>query len=418
MKIRLDGMAGGVVRNVARLSLVALAACCVAGGAHAQISDGVVKIGLLTDMSGAFSQFSGQGSVVAAQMAIDDCQARECKGMKIELLTADHQNKTDIALAKAREWADVNHVDAFADMVNSAVALAMQNLAVQKGKAALFAGGPLRISNEDCQPEYAVQWMWDTYSQTAAAIKGLAKPKQSWYFVTVDYAYGNAAVAEARKQLDAIGARTVGESKHPLNSSDMSSQIIAAQQSNADVVAFANSGADSANAIKTAQEFQLGAKQIQAAFFPTIYEIKGIGLAQAKGLRFPESFYWDIDDGTRRFSKRFMDIYKKGPPSLTHAGVYSSVYHYLKAVSASHSDDARTVIKKMHELPIQDDVVRNPKLRPDGRMVHDYYYFHVKTPQESKGPWDLYTLEKTLPGDQVFLPISESQCRVFKTAAR
>jgi len=404
--------------NTIRLSAVALTAMLSATGVQAEISDGAVRIGLLTDMSGSFSQFSGQGSVVAAQMAIDDCLARECKGMKVELLSADHQNKTDIALAKAREWADVNKVDAYADMVNSAVALAMQNLAVQKKKAALFAGGPLRISNEDCQPEYAVQWMWDTYSQTAAAIKGLAKPKQGWYFITVDYAYGNAAVAEARKQLEAIGAYTVGESKHPLNSSDMSSQIIAAQQSKADVVAFANSGADSANAIKTASEFQLGAKKLQAAFFPTVYEIKGIGLAQAKGLRFPESFYWDIDEGTRRFSKRFMDIYKKGPPSLTHAGVYSSVYHYLKAVAATKSDDARTVVRKMHELPIQDDVVRNPKLRPDGRMVHDYYYFRVKSPQESKGPWDLYALEKTLPGDDVFLPVTESQCRVFKTQAK
>lgn len=393
---------------------LAVTAALAASAAHAEISDGVVRIGLLTDMSGAFSQFSGHGSVVAAQMAIDDCLARECKGLKIELLTADHQNKTDIALAKAREWADVNKVDAYADMVNSAVALAMSNLAVQKGKAALFAGGPVRISSEDCQPDYTVQWMWDTYSQTAAAIKGLARPGQGWFFVTVDYAYGNAAVAEARKQLDAIGARTVGESKHPLNSSDMSSQIIAALQSKADVVAFANSGADAANAIKSASEFKLSARKLQAAFFPTIYEIKGIGLEQAKGLRFPESFYWDIDDGTRRFSKRFMERYKKGPPSLTHAGVYSSVYHYLKAVAASGSDDARTAVRKMHELPIQDDVVRNPKLRPDGRMVHDYYYFRVKTPQESKSEWDLYALERTLPGDEVFLPVAQSQCRVFK----
>jgi branched-chain amino acid transport system substrate-binding protein len=395
-----------------------LAAAVMAAGAHAEISDGVVRIGLLTDMSGSFSQFSGQGSVVAAQLAIDDCLARECKGMKIELLSADHQNKTDIALAKAREWADINKVDAYADMVNSAVALAMQNLAVQKDKVALFAGGPLRLTNEECQPERTVQWMWDTYSQTAAAIKGLAKPKQSWYFVTVDYAYGNAAVTEARKQLEAIGAKVIGESKHPLNSSEMSSPIIAAQQSKADVVAFANSGADSANAIKAAQEFRLGGKQMLAAFFPTIYEIKGVGLDQAKGLRFPESFYWDIDDGTRRFSKRFMDVYKKGPPSLTHAGVYSSVTHYLKAVVAAKSDDARSVVKKMHEIPIQDDVVRNAKLRRDGRMVHDYYYFRVKSPEESKGPWDLYVLEKTLPGDQVFLPESESQCRVFKAASR
>ncbi|VVE86875.1 ABC transporter permease [Pandoraea bronchicola] len=401
-------------------TVTAMAAMIASGVAHAGIEGNTVKIGLLTDMSGAFSQFSGQGSVVAAQMAIDDCLAKECKGLKIQLLTADHQNKTDIALSKAREWADVEHVDAYADMVNSAVALAMENLAVQKKKIALFVGGPLSITNENCQPEYAVQWMWDTYSQTAAAIKGLAKPKQGWYFVTVDYAYGLAATTEARKQLDAIGAQTVGESKHPLNTSDMSSQIIAAQQSKADVVAFANSGADAANAIKTASEFQLGAKKQLAAFFPTVYEIKGIGLSQAQGLQFPESFYWDLDDGTRSFSKRFMELYKKGPPSLTHAGVYSSVYHYLKAVVAADSKDPALVMRKMHELPIKDDVVRNATLRADGRMIHDYYYFKVKSPKESKGPWDLYTLQKVLPGEQVFLPASQSQCRALKksTASR
>lgn len=401
-----------------KLTALVLALAHLGNAAHAEISDGVVRIGVLTDMSGSFSQFSGQGSVVAAQLAIDDCLANECKGLKIELLSADHQNKTDLAMAKAREWADVNKVDAYADMVNSAVALAMQNLAVQKNKVALFAGGPVRITNEDCQPEYAVQWMWDTYSQTAAAVKGAAKPGQSWYFVTVDYAYGNAASAEAKKQLEAMGAKVIGESKHPLNSSDMSSQIIAAQQSKAQVVAFVNSGADAANAIKSATEFRLGVSQSLAAFFPTVYEIKGIGLEQSKGLRFPEAFYWDIDDGTRRFGKRFMDVYKKGPPSLTHAGVYSSVLHYLKSVAAAKSDDARTVVKKMHEIPIQDDVVRNAKLRADGRMIHDYYYFRVKTPQESKGPWDLYAVEKTLPGEEVFLPQKESQCRVFKSATR
>lgn len=406
------------IKNRLKLKSLALAVATCAGTAGAQVSDGVVRIGVLTDMSGSFSQFSGQGSVVAAQLAIDDCLANECKGLKIELLSADHQNKTDLALAKAREWADVNKVDAYADMVNSAVALAMQNLAQQKDKVALFAGGPVRLTSEDCQPERSVQWMWDTYSQTAAAVKGIAKPGQSWYFVTVDYAYGNAAAAEARKQLEALGAKVVGEAKHPLNSSDMSSQVIAAQQSMADVVAFVNSGADSANAIKSAKEFQLGNSQMLAAFFPTVYEIKGVGLDQAKGLRFPESFYWDIDDGTRRFGKRFMDVYKKGPPSLTHAGVYSSTYHYLKAVAAAKSDDARTVVKKMHEIPIKDDVVRNAKLRADGRMIHDYYYFRVKTQQESKGAWDLYALEKTLPGDDVFLPQKDSQCRVFKSASR
>ena len=403
------------VSTNARLKLTALAVALTGsfcGAAQAQISDGVVRVGVLTDMSGFLSQFSGMGSVVAAQMAIDDCLAKECKGLKIELLSADHQSKTDLALAKAREWADVNKVDAYADMVNSAVALAMNTLATQKDKVALFTGGPVKITNEDCQPERSVQWMWDTYGQTVASINGAAKPGQSWYFVTVDYVYGNTASAEARKQLEAMGAKVIGESKHPLNSNDMSSQIIAAQQSKAQVVAFLNSGGDTVNALKSANDFRMGNSQVMTAFFPTVYDIK------AKGLRFPEPFYWDLDAGTRRFSKRFMDIYKKGPPSLTHAGVYSSVYHYLKAVAASRSDDARTVVKKMHEIPIQDDVVRNAKLRADGRMLHDYYYFKVKTPQESKGPWDLYTLEKTLSGEEVFLPQSESQCRVFKPAAR
>lgn len=396
------------------LCATALAPALLISPAQAAISDGVVRIGVLTDMTGAFSQFSGQGSVVAAQLAIDDCLARECKGLKVELLYADHQNKTDIALAKAREWADVQKVDAYADMVNSAVALAMQTLAVQKQRAALFAGGPVRISNEDCQPEYAVQWMWDTHSQTTAAVKGLAKPGQTWYFVTVDYAYGNTASAEARKQLEALGAKVIGETRHPLNSTDLSSPLIAAQQSKAQVVAFVNSGADSANAIKTAHDFQLGAKQTLAAFFPTVYEIRGIGLTQAQGLRFPESFYWDLDEGTRRFAQRFMAVYKKGPPSLTHAGVYSSVLHYLKAVAAAGSDDARTAIRQMHQLPIQDDVVRNATLRADGRMIHDYYHFRVKSPQESKNPWDLYAVEKVMPGADVFLPQAQSQCRVFR----
>lgn len=401
-----------------KLSAVAIALTGAAGLATAQVSDGVVRIGVLTDKSGSFSQFSGQGSVVAAQLAIDDCLANECKGLKIELLSADHQNKTDLALAKAREWADVNRVDAYADMVNSAVAVAMQNLAQQKDKVALFAGGPLRLTNEDCQPERTVQWMWDTYSQTTAAVKGIAKNGESWYMITVDYAFGNAASAEARKQLAAIDVKVLGEAKHPLNTSDMSSQVTAAQQSKANVVAFVNSGADAANAIRSANEFGLSRSQKVAAFFPTIYEIKGIGLEQAQNLRVPESFYWDLDEGTRRFSKRFMEVYKKGPPSLTHAGVYSSVLHYLKAVAATKSDDPRTVVKKMHEIPIRDDVVRNAMLREDGRMIHDYYYFRVKTPKESKGEWDLYALEKTLPGEEVFLPKKESQCRVFKSATR
>ncbi|CAG9267675.1 Amino acid/amide ABC transporter substrate-binding protein, HAAT family [Paraburkholderia unamae] len=404
------------VSHLARFCVATTAGLFAMSMAHAETWPNV-KIGLLTDMSGPFSQFSGEGSVVAAQMAIDDCLAKECKGMKVQLLTADHQNKTDIALTKAREWADVDHVDAYADMVNSAVSLAMENLAVQKKKIALFVGGPLSITNENCQPDYAVQWMWDTYSQTAAAIKGLAKPKQSWYFVTVDYAYGKVASSEARKQLDAIGAHVVGESKHPLNSIDMSSQIIAAQQSSADVVGFINSGADAANAVKTASEFKLGAKKELAAFFPTVYEIKGIGLEQAQGLQFPESFYWDFDDGTRRFSKRFMEIYKKGPPSLTHAGVYSSVYHYLKSVAAAKSTDPAAVMREMHKLPINDDVVRNATLRADGRMIHDYYYVKVKSPKESRSPWDLYTIQKVLPGDQVFLPASQSVCPVLKNAA-
>ena len=401
------------------VGLSALAAALTFGAASAQATwDGSVKLGLLSDMSGVFANFSGPGSIVAAQMSIDDCLKVECKGMKIELLTVDHQNKTDLAIAKAREWADIQKVDAYVDMVNSAVALAMANLAVEKNKIALFVGGPVKLTNEDCHPQNTVQWMWDTFAQVSAAVKGLAKPGQKWFFITVDYAYGKATSDEARKQLEAAGATVVGEAKHTLNAADFSSQILAAKQSGADVVAFINSGSDVANALKAAREFDLGGKQILAAFIPTIYEIQGVGLETAQGLTFPESFYWNVDDGTRRFAQRFVDIHKKGPPSLTHAGVYSSVYHYLKSVAAAKSTDTATVMKQMHTLPIKDDAVRNAKLRVDGRMVHDYYLFKVKAPAESKEKWDLYNLVRILPGDDVFLPLSQSQCPAVKTAAK
>ncbi len=405
-------------RSTLKPLAAALALLGTVGTAQARFSDDVMRVAVLTDMSGAFSQFSGEGSVIAAKLAIEDCLAKECKGMKIDLVAADHQNKVDVALAKAREWFDRERIDVIADNVNSAVALAIQTLAIEKDKMVLLPGGPVRLSNENCAPEHSVQWIWDTYAQAAAVTRTVGKPGESWYFLTVDYAYGHTTEHDARAILEKIGAKVIGSSRHPLNNQDFSSQLLAAQASGADVIALANSGTDASNAIRQAREYGiLGSKQRVVAFIPTIYEIQAIGLDTAQGLSFPESFYWDLDDGTRRFAARFQERYKKGPPSLTHAGVYSSVYHYLKSAAAAGSDSPKAVVGKMRTLPIEDDVVRNARLRPDGRMVHDYYFFTVKSPAESKGTWDLYKLEKVLPGDEVFLPLEASQCPAVRKAS-
>jgi branched-chain amino acid transport system substrate-binding protein len=398
-------------------ALAATAALLVSGFQVALAEDAIpkVKIGVLTDLSGPYSTFAGEGSVVATQIAVDDCLKAECKGMSIEVISADHQNKADIGTAIARRWIDNEGVTAIGDIVNASVQLAVQGLVREKNSVALFPGGTARLTNEDCAPENSVQWMWDTYSQVAGVVKPLAKPGSKWFFVTADYAFGQALQKDGTAFIEAQGGKVVGSVRHPFPTADFASFLLQAQGSGANYVALANAGTDATNSVKQATEFGLDkAGQSVVALFLTLPDVKGLGLSGAAGTTLTEGFYWDFDEGTRTWSKRFAERYKKGMPSISHAGAYSVTLHYLRAIAAAHTTEAKAVIKKMHELPIRDDIVRNASLRPDGRMVHDTYLFKVKTPTESKGEWDLYKTLQIIPGEQAFRPLSESACPAIK----
>ena len=402
-----------------RRPLVASALACafVAAPALAQIPGNTVRLGVLTDMSGNYAGMGGKGSVIAANMAIEDCLKAECKGLKIELLSADHQNKADVAAAKAREWIDRDKVNALADLTNSAAALAIQKLALDKGVIALYSGpATTRLTNEDCSP-YGFHWMFDTYSQavgTAAALTRLGQ--KSWYFVTVDYAFGQSLEQDAGDVVKKLGGTVVGRIRHPLNTNDFSSYLMQAQASKAQVIGLASGGQDTVNAIKQAREFGVGNSQNQrlAALLLFLSDVHALGLKTAQGLTFADGFYWDFDERTRAFSKRFEARFSGNKPTMVQAGVYSSVYHYLKAVAASQSVDAATVAKKMREIPISDPVMRNASIRPDGRVIHDMYLFQVKTPAESKAPWDYLKLVTPIPARQAFKPLDPGACKLLK----
>ncbi len=397
------------MHKIAQLAAVMLILGQVAP-AIAEISDGRVRIGVLTDMSGIYSDLAGKGSVLAAQMAVADCLKAECAGLRIEVVSADHQNKADIAMVAAREWIDRGGVDALADMGNASIQLAVPSLLKEKNRVGLFAGGTARLTGDACQPDHIVQWLWDTYAQVAGVAAQLTKPGTKWFLVTADYAFGHQFEADARTLVTAKGGTVLGSTRHPFPSSDLSSQLLMAQSSGADIIALANAGRDTANSIKTADEFGLlRGRQRLAAFFLTVMDVKGVGLQAAQGTILAEGFYWDLDDRTRAFSERFR-AQNGTMPSTNHAGIYSAVRHYLKAVAAARSDEARTVIAKMREVPIEDEVVRNARLREDGRMVHDFYLFQVKRPAESKGEWDLYSPLATIPGDDAFRPLSQGMC--------
>lgn len=391
-----------------------LAALCLSGAAQAEISGGVVKIGVLTDMSGVYSDITGKGSVVATQMAVDDCLKAECKGMTIEILSADHQNKADVGSTIARQWIDTQGVDVLVDMSNASLQLALPPLLKEKNRVGLFPGGTARLTGDACQPDHIVQWMWDTYVQVAGVVNHLTKPGTKWFLVTADYALGHQLEADAKALVTAKGGIYLGSVRHPFPAVDLSSPLLTAQGSGADFIALANAGGDTVAGIKTAHEFGIGLdKQKLVAFFLTATDVKSIGLPVAQGTVLTEGFYWDLDARTRAFSERFKALHG-AMPSAIQAGIYSSVRHYLKAVAATQSDEARTVIAKMRDLPIEDDVVRNAHLRKDGRMVHDFYVFRVKTPAQSTGPWDLYELLATIPGDEAFRPLSQSTCPAIK----
>ena len=392
-----------------------LSALSVTCGAQAQISDGVVKIGILTDLSGPYSSLGGKGSVAATNLAIEDCLKAECKGMAIEVQVSDHQNKADIASSKAREWLDRDKVDVFADLTNSAAALAVQKLIKEKGAVGLFNGpATTRLTNEDCGPT-SFHWMFDTYSASAGTAASITRAGgKSWYFVAVDYAFGHSLEKDASDRVRNGGGTIVGSVRHPLNASDFSSFMLQAQASKAQVIGLANATQDAVNAIKTAREFGIIDKgQKLAALVLQITDVHSMGLPVAQGLVASEGFYWNLDDETRAFAARFEKI-QKSKPNQVQAGVYSSVLHYLRAVAAGRSDAPTAVAAKMRELPIRDAVMRNASIRPDGRVIHDMYLVEVKKPQESQAAWDYYKILATIPAEAAFMPLSQSQCALVK----
>lgn len=395
------------------LSLLA-ASCLCAGTASAQISGDVVKIGVLNDQSGLYADFGGSGSVLAARMAVEDFGGKVL-GKPIEVLSADHQNKVDIASNIARQWMDVEGVDAFADLTNSAVALAVQNLTKERGKIALHSGpATTRLTNEDCSPT-GFHWTFDTYSQAIGSARAiLQEGGKEWFLLVADYAFGHQMAADLTKEVTAGGGKVLGEVRHPTGSSDFSSFLLQAQSSGAQIVGLANAGTDTVNAVKQAAEFGLadGGQKIVGLVL-VISDVHAMGLAGAKGLVATTAYYWDRDDASRQFAKRYEE--KTGrKPGMVQAGVYSSVLHYLKAVQAAGTDDGKAVAAKMREMPVDDFFAKGAKIREDGRLIHDMYLVEVKRPEESKGPWDYYKIVRTIPGDQAAQPLSESKCPLVK----
>lgn len=386
-----------------------------AAHAHAQ-STPAVKIGILTDMSGPYASMGGPGSVAAAKLAIEDCLANECKGMKIDLVSADNQNKADLGAAKAREWFDRDGVTAIADLTNSAVALAVQNIAREKNRVALFSGPATTVlTNKECSP-VGFHWMFDTYALSVGGVKPtIDSGGKSWYFLTVDYAFGHSLESDTAAMVKHLGGTVKGQVRHPLNNSDFASFLLQAQSSGADVVALANGSQDTVNAVKQAKEFGIadgGQRLIALLLF--LSDIRALGNETAQGLSYVDGFYWDFDDKTREFSDRFAKAFNNLKPTMTHAGVYSSVYHYLKGVAKAQSTDGDKVAAAMREIPIDDLVLRNASIQPNGRVIHDMYLYQVKKPSEKKDEWDYSQLLVTIPADQAFQPLAESTCNLLK----
>ncbi|KCV81353.1 ABC-type branched-chain amino acid transport systems, periplasmic component [Actibacterium atlanticum] len=388
----------------------ASAVALMASAAAAEISDGVVKIGLMTDMSAVYSDIAGEGTVVAAQMAIDEFGGTVA-GAPIEIVTADHQNKADIAANKAREWGDTGQVDAFAELVTTSVALAVFEVAKQQNKIALVSGAASSpLTNDACIPT-GLHWTYNTRALAVGTGSAIVKEGgDSWYFLTADYAFGEALQRDVSNVVEAEGGKVVGAAKHPFPSSDFSSFVLQAQASGAKIIGLANAGGDTVNAIKAAHEFGVvAAGQKIAGLLVFLTNVKSIGQEVAQGLQMTVSFYWDMDDETRAWSAKFEEKTGKKPTGIQ-AGTYSAVRHYLKAIEATGSDDTDTVLAKMRELPVQDMFAKDGVLRSDGRMVHDMYLAEVKAPSDSDGEWDLLKIVRTIPGEEAFGPLSESTC--------
>ena len=386
----------------------------VAGAAQAQISDGVVKVGVLTDLSGLYSDLAGTGAVLATKMAIDDFVAAEKPTFKIEMVSADHQNKGDIAANKAREWFERDKVDVATELVTTSVGLAVQKIAKEKNRIALISGaGSAAITNESCN-DVTVHWTYDTFAVANGTAKAVTQGGgKKWFFLTADYAFGHALEKDASEVVKANGGEVVGAVRHPFPGSDFSSFLLKAQSSGAQIIGLANAGGDTVNAIKQAAEFGVTPKQSLAGLLMFITDVHSLGLKTTQSMYLTEGFYWDLNEETRAWSKRFFSQHKR-MPTMVQAGQYSSVMHYLKAVKAINSDDTAKVMTQMKKTPVNDFFAKNGKIREDGRMVHDMYLLQVKKPSESKYPWDYYNVKATIPAAEAFQPLAASRCALIK----
>ncbi len=403
-------------RSTATALIATTAAFCshTALAQSAKISDGVIKVGVIEDMSGVYADITGKGAVAAAQMAIDEFGGK-VNGVPVELVYADHQNKPDIGAAVARKWFDTEKVDAILDVASSSPALAVLEIAKEKKKIlTLSSPGSIRITNDACGP-YAVHWAYDTYAIAQSTGRALVEQGfDTWYFVTADYAFGHSLEKDLSAVVTSLGGKVLGNTRHPVSTADFSSALLTAQGAKPKVIALANAGGDTINSIKQASEFgltQSGYKLAALAGF--INDVHGLGLKEAQGLTITEASYWDLNDDTRKWSQKFFATVG-AMPNMLQTGTYSSVLHYLKAVQAAGTDSTEEVMTKMREITINDVFYKNGKIREDGRMVHDMYLFEVKKPSESKKAWDYYKLLATIPADKAFQPLSQSKCPLVK----
>ena len=398
------------------ISLAVAAACAFAGSAQAQISDGIVKIGVLNDMSGLYSDITGQGSVVAARMAVEDYIRASKSTLKVEIVGADHQNKPDVGSNVARQWYDTEKVDMIADVPTSSVGLAIAKISADKGKLHVNSGSATAdLSGKACNAN-TIHWAYDTWMLANGTGKAIVKSGgDTWFFLTADYAFGHALERDTEAVVLKNGGKVVGKVRTPFPTQDFSSFLLQAQASKAKIIGLANAGGDTTNSIKQAFEFGItkGGQNL-AGLLVFLPDVHSLSLEKAQGLMLTETFYWDLNEQTRAFTKRFAAANGGKYPSMVHAGVYSSVIHYLKAVDAAKTDDGTKVAAKMKELPTDDVLFGKGTVRADGRKIHPAYLFQVKKPSESKGPYDYYKLVSTIPANEAFRPLSESDCPLVK----
>jgi branched-chain amino acid transport system substrate-binding protein len=399
-------------------SLLLGTAISFSAAGFAEATDKTVKIGALSDQSGLYADLGGPGSTLAAQMAVED-SGLTAKGWKIDVISGDHQNKPDIGTAIARQWFDVDKVDVIVDVPNSGVALAVNNVVKEKNGVFIDSGAATSdLTNAQCSPN-TVDWTYDTYTLAHGTGQALVKAGgDTWFFITADYAFGAALERDTTAVILANGGKVLGGVKHPLNTADFSSFLLQAQASKAKIIGLANAGGDTTNSIKQAAEFGIvkGGQKL-AALLLFITDIKAIGLETAQGLNFTETFYWDMNDKTRGFSKKFAARMKNGaPPTMVQAGVYSGLMHYFKALEAlgGNPHDGVKVVEKMKSIPTDDPLFGKGEIQPNGRAIHPAYLFEVKKPSESKAPWDFYKLVGTVPAEQAFTPLSQSKCALLK----